>query len=174
MTTHNSQSVESKLYHLSAHRKAKSFATAHNNGYTGRYSTKNPKFLFFLKNISTFWLFSFISSLPQVAQGYAFGILYPCATSHSHGRQPKYPIIIFSMWYQHLFDQYYGIDYVAALCAIVGMFYIGNKNRAGFVLYMLATSFGIVFAILAKSPPLVVTNTIIFSMNLRNFLKWKK
>jgi len=78
------------------------------------------------------------------------------------------------MWYQHLFDQYYGTDYVAALCAIVGMFYIGNKNRMGFVLYMLATSFGIFFAILAKSPPLVLTNTIMFSMNLRNFLKWKK
>ena len=68
---------------------------------------------------------------------------------------------------------YYGIDYLAAICAIIGMFYIGEKKRIGFVLYMMATSLGLIFAFLAKSPPLIVTNVIMFGMNLRGFIRWK-
>jgi len=48
---------------------------------------------------------------------------------------------------------YFGIDYLAAICAIIGMFYIGDKKRIGFVLYMMATSLGLVFAFLAKPTP---------------------
>jgi hypothetical protein len=69
---------------------------------------------------------------------------------------------------------YYGIDYLAAIFAIIDMFFLGNKKRSGFLLYMVAISFGIVFAILAKSPPLIVTNVIMFGMNLRGFIKWKR
>ncbi len=69
---------------------------------------------------------------------------------------------------------YYGFDYIAAICAIIGMFFLGNKKRIGFVLYLVATASGVVFAILAKSLPLIVTNIIMFIMNLRGFLLWKK
>jgi len=67
---------------------------------------------------------------------------------------------------------YFGIDYLAAICGITGMFFLGNKNRLGFLLYMLATTLGVVFAIMAETPPLVVTNIIMFGMNLRGFIRW--
>lgn len=74
----------------------------------------------------------------------------------------------------HNLLNYYGTDYIAAICAIIGIFFIGNKNRFGFVLYMIATAFGIIFGYLAKTFPLMVMNSILFVMNLRAFLKWKK
>ena len=69
---------------------------------------------------------------------------------------------------------YYGFDYLAALCAIVGMFFLGEKKRVGFVLYMVATTSGLVFSILAQSPPLMVTNILMFIMNLRGYIRWKQ
>jgi hypothetical protein len=69
---------------------------------------------------------------------------------------------------------YYGFDYLAAICAIIGIFFIGNKKRIGFILYMIAPVSGIGFAILAKSPPIIATNIIMFFMNLRGFLLWKQ
>ena len=71
-------------------------------------------------------------------------------------------------------SNYYGFDFIAAICAIIGMFFLGNKKRIGFVLYLIATASGIVFAILAKSLPLTVMNIIMFIMNLRGFFLWKK
>jgi hypothetical protein len=68
---------------------------------------------------------------------------------------------------------YYGIDYLAAVCAIIGMFFLGNKKRIGFVFYMLATTAGVGFSILAKSLPFVIMNIITFSLNLRGFILWK-
>lgn len=69
---------------------------------------------------------------------------------------------------------YYGIDYLAAICGIIGMFYLGDKKRIGFALYMMATSLGFIFAFLAESPPLMVTNVIMFIMNLRGYRRWKQ
>ena len=71
-------------------------------------------------------------------------------------------------------SNYYGFDYIAAVCAIIGMFFLGNKKRIGFILYMAATAAGIVFATLAKSLPFIIMNAIMFFMNLRGFLLWKK
>ena len=51
------------------------------------------------------------------------------------------------------FSDYYGFDYLTATCVIVAMFMLGSKNRSGFIMYCVASTSGIVFAILAKSPP---------------------
>ncbi len=67
------------------------------------------------------------------------------------------------------FSDYYGFDYLTATCVIVAMFMLGNKNKSGFILYCVASTSGIVFAILAKSPPLIVTNIVMIIMNLRGF-----
>ncbi len=67
---------------------------------------------------------------------------------------------------------YYGTDYLAAICAIFAMLLLGNKKKFGFLLYCVASSSAIVFAILAKSPPIIVTNIVMIFINLRGFFRW--
>jgi hypothetical protein len=71
-------------------------------------------------------------------------------------------------------QRYYGTDYLAAACVIVAMVLLGDRKRTGFLLYMLATCFAMVFAVLAHSFPIIVTNGIVFGLNLRGFLKWRQ
>ena len=70
-------------------------------------------------------------------------------------------------------QRYYGTDYIAAACVIVAMVLLGDRKRTGFLLYMLATCFAMAFAIMAHSFPIIVTNCIVFGLNLRGFLKWR-
>ena len=70
-------------------------------------------------------------------------------------------------------QRYYGTDYIAAACGIVAMVMLGDRKRTGFLLYMLATCFGMAFSIMAHSFPIMVTNGIMFGVNLRGYLKWR-
>lgn len=72
------------------------------------------------------------------------------------------------------FSDYYGLDYLTATCVIVAMFLLGSRNRSGFILYCVASTSGIAFAILANSPPIIVTNILMIILNMRGFLKWNK
>ncbi|MBI2661971.1 hypothetical protein HYX11_00755 [Candidatus Woesearchaeota archaeon] len=71
-------------------------------------------------------------------------------------------------------SNYYRFDYIAAICVIIGMFFLGNKKHIGFMFYMAATASRIIFATLAKSLPFMIMNVLLFIMNLRGFLLWKK
>ncbi len=70
------------------------------------------------------------------------------------------------------FDRFLGFDLLAAGCGLAGMVLLGSRNRAGFLLCTLASAFGIVFAALAPSLPLLVMNTILLFVNLWGFLNW--
>lgn len=70
-------------------------------------------------------------------------------------------------------QRYYGTDYLAAVCGLVGMAMLGDRKRSGFLVYMLATSFGMAFSLLAHSFPIMVTNCLMFGLNLRGYLKWR-
>ncbi len=72
------------------------------------------------------------------------------------------------------FSDYYGLDYLTATCVIAAMFMLGSKNRLGFILYSIASTSGIAFAVLAKSPPIIVTNIVMIILNVRGFLNWRK
>jgi 4-amino-4-deoxy-L-arabinose transferase-like glycosyltransferase len=71
------------------------------------------------------------------------------------------------------FQRYYGTDYMAAACVVVAMAMLGDRKRAGFLFYMLATCFAMAFAIMVRSFPIMLTNGIMFALNLRGFLKWR-
>jgi hypothetical protein len=71
------------------------------------------------------------------------------------------------------FSYYYGFDYLASICVILAMLLLGNKKKFGFLVYCVGSSFAIVFALLAKSPPIIVTNVVVIIINLRGFLMWK-
>ncbi|MBD3288378.1 hypothetical protein GF337_06200 [candidate division KSB1 bacterium] len=72
------------------------------------------------------------------------------------------------------FSDYYGFDYLTATCVMIAMFLLGSKNKSGFILYCVASTSGIVFAILAKSPPIVLTNIVMIIINVRGLSKWNK
>ena len=72
------------------------------------------------------------------------------------------------------FSDYYGFDYLTATCVMIAMFLLGSKNRSGFILYCVASTSGIVFATLAKSPPIILTNIVMIIINVRGLSKWNK
>jgi hypothetical protein len=68
-------------------------------------------------------------------------------------------------------DRYLGFDLVSAGFGLAGLFLLGNRNRYGFLLCLVASAFGIVFGALAQSAPLLLLHVILLFVNLRGFLK---
>jgi hypothetical protein len=70
------------------------------------------------------------------------------------------------------FGLYYGLDYIASATAIGGIYFIGNRNRVGLVLYAFSSLAMIAFALLANSPPIMITNIIAFAFTIRAIWRW--
>jgi hypothetical protein len=70
-------------------------------------------------------------------------------------------------------DRYFGFDLVSAGCGLAGLYLLGNRNRYGFLLCLAASAFGIVFAALAQSLPLILLHAILLFVNLRGFFRWQ-
>ena len=70
-------------------------------------------------------------------------------------------------------DRYFGFDLVSAGCGLAGLYLLGNKNRYGFLLCLVASAFGIVFAALALSLPLMLLHVILLFVNLRGLFRWQ-
>jgi hypothetical protein len=72
------------------------------------------------------------------------------------------------------FLQYYGVDWLATACGLLGVFLLGNKNKIGFVMYMIASLSWLVFGILTNSIAMTIGSSIFLTLHLRGFLKWIK
>jgi len=72
------------------------------------------------------------------------------------------------------FTQYYGIDWLATACGLTGVFLLGNKNKYGFLIFMLASASWVTFGFLAGSPAVVVGSSTFFFMHLRGWLRWRR
>lgn len=70
--------------------------------------------------------------------------------------------------------QYYGIDWLATVCGLTGVYLLGNKNKLGFILFMGASLSWITFGILTQSVAVIVGSSIFFIMHLRGFINWSK
>lgn len=70
--------------------------------------------------------------------------------------------------------QYYGIDWLATVCGLTGVYLLGNKSKIGFVLFMIASSSWAVFGWLTGSIAMTIGSMIFFSMHLRGFLAWRR
>jgi hypothetical protein len=70
--------------------------------------------------------------------------------------------------------KFYGVDWIATVCGLLGVYLLGNKSKFGFVLFMTASLGWVTFGALTKSFPVVVGSTIFFMMHLRGFLKWNR
>ncbi len=67
---------------------------------------------------------------------------------------------------------HYGLDWLASITAIGCMYFLGNKNPLGFVLYVLSSAAMLGFAILVHSPPIFIANAIATAVTLRGLFRW--
>lgn len=70
--------------------------------------------------------------------------------------------------------QYYGIDWLGTVCGLTGVYLLGNKNKYGFALFMIASLSWLVFGALTSSVAMMIGSSIFFLMHLRGFLNWRK
>lgn len=72
------------------------------------------------------------------------------------------------------FLQYYGIDWLATACGLLGVYFLGNKNKIGFVLFMVASMSWITFGVLTGSIAVIIGSSIFLMMHLRGWLSWTR
>lgn len=68
---------------------------------------------------------------------------------------------------------YYGIDWLASCLSVLMIYFLGNKTRIGFFFGISANLSWLVFAVMASSPPIFISNSIFLALNTRGLGKWK-
>ncbi len=69
---------------------------------------------------------------------------------------------------------YYGIDWLATICGLTGVYLIGSKNHYGFLIMMVASLSWAVVGFLIGSLALVLGSAVFFGLHLRGWLKWRR
>lgn len=70
--------------------------------------------------------------------------------------------------------QYYGIDWLATVCGLTGVFLLGNKNKYGFLIFMAASASWVTFGYLTGSPAVMIGSSIFLFMHFRGWLAWRR
>ena len=70
--------------------------------------------------------------------------------------------------------QYYGIDWFATACGLMAVALLSNKNKFGFLIFMMASVSWITFGLYVGSYAIVTGSSIFFVMHFRGFLKWRR
>ena len=70
--------------------------------------------------------------------------------------------------------QYFGIDWFATACGLMAVALLGNKNKFGFLIFMMASLSWITFGLIVGSYAIVLGSSIFFFMHFRGFLKWRR
>ncbi len=70
--------------------------------------------------------------------------------------------------------QFYGIDWLATVCGLTGVYLLGNKNKNGFLVFMMASLSWIVVGIFISSYAIIIGSSIFFIMHLRGWFNWSK
>lgn len=70
--------------------------------------------------------------------------------------------------------QYYGVDWLGTACGLTGVYLLGNKNKLGFVLFMIASLSWMTFGILTDSIAMSIGSSVFFILHLRGWLSWNR
>lgn len=68
--------------------------------------------------------------------------------------------------------KYYGIDWVAMALSLYAMYLLGNKNKWGFVSFIISNMLWVGVGFLMHSYAVSVGNFIFLLMNSRGLMKW--
>ncbi len=70
--------------------------------------------------------------------------------------------------------QYYGIDWLATAAGLSGVYLLGNRNRIGFLVMMVASLSWMTVGFLINSVALILGSIVFFSLHVRGFLAWRR
>ena len=69
--------------------------------------------------------------------------------------------------------KFYALDWLAMLCSLLALYFLGRKNRVGFACFMVANTCWLVVGWLVPSIAIVLGNLVFFAANLRGYRQWK-
>ncbi|UCE66816.1 MAG: nicotinamide mononucleotide transporter [Candidatus Zixiibacteriota bacterium] len=75
---------------------------------------------------------------------------------------------------RHYAFQYYGVDWAVTLMVFIGIFLLGDKKKAGFLLGMLSAALAFIFSFQIGSIANGVTALVLFILYFRGYWKWRK
>ncbi len=70
--------------------------------------------------------------------------------------------------------RYFGFDWLAVAFGLVAIYQIGDHKKKGFIFYILSALFSLVFAIIVKSIPFMLANSMTIVLQVRAYFKWSK
>ena len=70
--------------------------------------------------------------------------------------------------------QFYGIDWLATVCGLTGVYLLGNKNKYGFLVFMMASLSWIAVGVFIGSFAIIIGSLIFFIMHLRGWFSWSR
>ncbi len=73
-----------------------------------------------------------------------------------------------------MYMQFYGVDWVATVAGLTGVYLIGSKNKYGFLIMMIASLSWMTVGFIIGSLALILGSTVFFSLHVRGWVKWKK
>jgi len=69
---------------------------------------------------------------------------------------------------------YYGIDWLATVAGLTGVYLIGSKNRYGFLIMMIASLSWMTVGFLIGSVALILGSGVFFALHVRGWMKWQR
>ena len=69
--------------------------------------------------------------------------------------------------------QFYGVDWLATLAGLTGVYLLGSKNRFGFLVMMIASVSWFVVGLLIGSWALSLGSVVFFSLHVRGWIRWQ-
>jgi hypothetical protein len=70
--------------------------------------------------------------------------------------------------------QYYGFDWLAMFCGLLGMYLLGSRSKYGFIFCMLGSLNWLVVGIFINSFPLIFGSSIFVILQIRGLISWHK
>ena len=69
---------------------------------------------------------------------------------------------------------YYGVDWLAMILTLIGIYLLGDKKRVGFMVHILGNFLWAILGIMTMSIALMIANVVYLFFNIRGYQKWKK
>ena len=70
--------------------------------------------------------------------------------------------------------QYFGIDWLATVAGLTGVYLIGSKNKYGFLVMMIASISWMTVGFMIQSLALILGSVVFFSLHVRGWVRWRR
>lgn len=70
--------------------------------------------------------------------------------------------------------QYFGVDWIATVAGLTGVYLIGSKNKYGFLVMMIASVSWMTVGFMIQSLALIFGSVVFFSLHVRGWVKWRR